>query len=416
MRSYLNTLRLLNRDGRMLLLAQCLSAGSYMGLYVVLFNLYLSRLGYGTEFIGLANGIAIFCYAILCVPSGTLGRKWGVRRVAILGGVLTGVGLVLLPLGEVLPGPLRSLWIIVMYALVWGAAAPYLVSMTPFLLEVTDMRARGHVFSLSAALNAISIFLGSLLGGYLPGVVAGWIGVSLDVPDAYRYALMLGGLIWLLMVPVLQQTQEIPPARTGGVSAEGSKAPYAFMLVMALTVLLRASTEGVGKTFFNVYLDAALFTPTATIGTIMAFSQLLSIPAALATPLIVARWGRQRTLVLGILLQGLSLVPLALVANWQAAAFSYMVLTTLIAVINPVYAVYSQEAVHADWRSTMSGASFMSSGLGLGWTAIGGGYIIAGAGYSAFFGLGVGLAMLSSLVLAGYLALWARRARRVAAV
>ena len=127
MLAYLNTLRLLSRDGRLLLLSQCLSTGSYLGIYVVLFNLYLARLGYGTEFIGLTNGIAIFFYAFLCIPAGALGRKWGVRRVAILGGVLTGIGLLLLPLAEALPGMWRSVWLVLMYALAWGAAAPYLV-------------------------------------------------------------------------------------------------------------------------------------------------------------------------------------------------------------------------------------------------------------------------------------------------
>ena len=415
MRSYLNTLRLLSRDGRLLLLAQCLSTGSYLGIYVVLFNLYLARLGYGTEFIGLTNGIAIFFYAFLCIPAGALGRKWGVRRVAILGGVLTGVGLLLLPLAEALPGIWRSVWLVLMYALAWGAAAPYLVSLTPFLLEVTDARARGHVFSLSAALNAISVFLGSLIGGFLPGVLAGLIGTTLDTPDPYRYALMVGGVLWLLLVPVLLQTREIAPMSTNDVTTTASKAPYAFMLLLAIFMLLRASTEGAGKTFFNVYLDGTLLVPTATIGSIMAFGQLLSIPAALATPLLVARWGRERTLILVTVFLGLSLIPMALIANWQAATLSYMTFTALLAVINPVYTVYSQESVGPGWRSTMSGASFMSSGLGLGWTAVGGGYIIAGIGYAAFFGMGVFLAVCSGLLLTAYLIVSSRRARRIVA-
>lgn len=416
MQSYLNTLRLLNRDGRLLLLAQCLSTGSYLGIYVVLFNLYLARLGYGTEFIGLTNGIAIFVYAFLCIPAGALGRKWGVRRVALLGGALTGLGLVLLPLAEILPNTGRSVWIVFMYTLTWGSVAFYLVSLTPFLLEVTDIRARGHVFSVSAALNAVSVFLGSLIGGFLPGILAGVIGVSLDAPAPYRYGLMVGGAIWMLLVPVLWQTQDIAPTPTNDSKVDASKAPYAFMLLMALCILLRVSAEGVGRTFFNVYLDGELLVPTATIGTIMAFGQLLSIPAALFTPFLVARWGRERTIVFVTLALGLSLAPIALVSNWQAATLSYMTLTALIAIVAPVYAVYSQEAVHADWRSTMSGVFFMSSGLGLGWTAIGGGYIIAGVGYSAFFGMGVFLAITSGLVFAGFVLISMRRGRRMAAV
>lgn len=64
---------------------------------------------------------------------------------------------------------------------------------------------------------------------------------------------------------------------------------------MGLIILLRTSTEGAGKTFFNVYLDVALQVPTVTIGTVMAFGQLLAIPGALLMPLLAQRWGRERT-------------------------------------------------------------------------------------------------------------------------
>jgi MFS family permease len=414
MRSYLNTLSLLNRDGRMLLLAQIFGFAGYVGIYVVLFNLYLSRLGYGTEFIGLVNGIAIFCHAFLCLPAGALGRQWGVRRTMIVGAALAGSGLTLLPLAELMTGDLRSLWIIATFTLAWGGAAFYLVNYTPFLIEVTDIRARNHVFSLSAALNAIAIFGGSLIGGLLPGVVATWVGFSLDLPDPYRYSLFVGAGVWWLMVPVLQRTTEIKAEQTSAAGGQVSKAPYYFIALMALVILLRTSSEGAGRNFFNVYLDAGLQVPTVTIGTIMALSQLLSIPAALAMPLLAARWGRERTIVIATLGVAGSLAPMALLANWQAAAFSYMIMAALLAIAAPAAMVYSQEAVDPAWRSTMSGAFMMANGLGLAWTAIGGGYIIASAGYATLYWLGALMAMLGGLLFAAYLFITARRARRLA--
>jgi hypothetical protein len=53
------------------------------------------------------------------------------------------------------------------------------------------------------------------------------------------------------------------------------------MLVMGLIIPLRINTEGARKTSFNVYLHVALQIPTVAIGIIMAFGQLLAIPAAL---------------------------------------------------------------------------------------------------------------------------------------
>jgi MFS family permease len=414
MRSYLNTLRLLSPDGHRLVLAQALGFAGYVGIYVVLFNLYLSRLGYGTEFIGLANGIAIFCHAFLCLPAGTLGRQWGIRRAVIIGVGVTGLGLALLPLAELMTGDVRSLWIIAMFTLAWGGGAFYLVNNVPFLIAVTDIRARNHIFSVAAALGAIAIFAGSLAGGLLPGLFASWLSLSLDLPDAYRYSLLVGAAVWWLMLLPLQRTATVQPEETTTTGTSASKAPYLLIVIMVLFTLLRVSTEGTGRNFFNVYLDAELHVPTATIGMIMAFGQLLAVPAALVMPMLAARWGRERTIALFTFGLALCLVPMASIPNWGAAAFSYMILAALVAIIAPLSTVFSQEAVHPSWRSTMSGAFMMANGLGLAWTAIGGGYIIASAGYATLYWLGVLLAALSAMLFAGYLFITTRRARRLA--
>ena len=88
---------------------------------------------------------------------------------------------------------------------------------------------------------------------------------------------------------------------------------------MALVVLLQVAGEGAARTFFNVYLDAGLHVPTAQIGVLSAAGQLLAVPAALAAPLLMARWGKERTFVLGSLGMTLSLLPLALIFHWGAA-------------------------------------------------------------------------------------------------
>jgi predicted MFS family arabinose efflux permease len=414
MRSYLNTLRLLSPDGHRLVLAQSLGFAGYVGIYVVLFNLYLSRLGYGTEFIGLANGIAIFCHAFLCLPAGALGRQWGVRRAVMMGTGVAGLGLALLPLAELMTGDVRSIWIIVTYTLAWGGAAFYLVNNVPFLIAVTDIRARNHIFSMAAAMGAIAAFAGSLAGGLLPGLFAPWLSLSLDLPDAYRYSLLVGAAVWLLMLLPLQRTAIVQPEETTATGTSASKAPYLLIVIMVLFTLLRVSADGTGRNFFNVYLDAGLQVPTATIGMIMAFGQLLAVPAALVMPLLAARWGRERTIALFTFGLALCLVPMASIPNWGAAAFSYMTLVALVAVIAPLSTVFSQEAVHPSWRSTMSGAFMMANGLGLAWTAIGGGYIIASAGYATLYWLGALLAALSAMLFTGYFFVTTRRARRLA--
>jgi MFS family permease len=414
MRTYLNTLRLLNRSGHMLLLSHFFIGMGYLGIYVVLFNLYLARLGYGTEFIGLVNGLAVLTYALLCVPAGLLGKQWGTRRSVMLGSVLGGIGFGLVPLAEFVPSTWQSAWILVIYSLAWGCAALYLVNHTPFLMGAAEEQARNHVFSLLIALMATATFLGSLLGGILPGTFAFLTGFSTATPEVYRNSLFVAAAIMALAVPVLLRTQEVEYRQQSPTEKVSAPAPYGFMLAMGLIILLRTSTEGAGKTFFNVYLDVDLQVPTVTIGTIMAFGQLLAIPGALLMPLMAERWGRERTVVLGLAGMALFMIPLALVPHWSAAGLGYMGMVGLAAMSTPAIIVYTQEMVSQAWRSTMSGVGSMALGIGLAWTAIGGGYIIAGFGFASLHWLGASLAALGAVLFAAYLALSARRARRVA--
>ena len=50
---YLRALKGLNRDVRLFMVSVLVSGVCYMGLYFLLINLYLLRLGYGLEFIGM---------------------------------------------------------------------------------------------------------------------------------------------------------------------------------------------------------------------------------------------------------------------------------------------------------------------------------------------------------------------------
>ncbi len=403
MRAYWQTLHTFNRDAWLLLVSHFLIGLSYSGIYVVLFNLYLLRLDYGTEFIGLINGVAIMIHAFFCLPAGMLGGRWGARRTVVIGAVTAGMGLVLVPLGEFIPQSWQTIWFTSTYTLAWLGASFYLVNHTPFLISVTAPGARNHVFSLAAALLGMAAFLGSLLGGLLPGFFAVLLQLPAEQSAVYRASLVVGGVIFLLAVPVLLQTsastieRRVAPATAVAVNA------YTGIALFAFVALLRVASEGAGKTFFTVYLNTILLLPTATIGLLVAVGQLLAIPAALLMPLLIGRWGRERTIGLATAGMALSLIPLALVAHWLVAALSYMTLIALAAIARPAFLVYSQESVPAGWRATMSGAVAMANGVSMGGMAIGGGYLIAGLGYTTLFGLGATLGAAGAFFFAIFL-------------
>lgn len=99
-------LSLFNRDVRLVLFSQALLGFTiFGGVYTVLLNLYLLRLGYGPQLIGQVNAVGALSFALLSMPAGVLANRWGARRSMIVGTVVAALGFGLLPLGEFAPPP-----------------------------------------------------------------------------------------------------------------------------------------------------------------------------------------------------------------------------------------------------------------------------------------------------------------------
>ena len=383
--TYLQKLRLFSRDARLVLVAGALIGFCTQGIYVVLFNLYLLRLGYGPEFIGLASAAGALALAVCSLPAGALGRCWGVRRVMIAGASLMVLGLGLLPLAEFMPDTFQPTWLVATNALRWLGGAAFVVNVSPFMMGASGEEERDHVFSVFLALLPLGGFVGSMIAGLLPGLFATTLGASLDQPAPYRYPLLIAAALLIPGVLALLATRKVVTGGPEAIAGEASPLPFGLIALVALTYLLRSAGEGVVMTFFNVYMDAGLHASTALIGTVMALGGLLCVPATLATPLAIARWGKGRTVVLGFCGMALSLLPLALIPHWIAAGLGFAGFLAGLGFISPAFFVFSQEAVSPGWRPAMSGATSMARGVSASALALGGGYAITALGYRSPF-------------------------------
>jgi MFS family permease len=374
------------------------------GIYPVLFNLYLLRLEYEIEYIGLVNAIGLLGYALFSLPAGLLADRWGVCRAMTWGLGLATLGFGLQPLVEFVPHHLQQSWILINRLLGAAGISLYFVNSTPFLINATGPDERAHAYSVRMAASTLAGFVGSLVGGALPGLLAPMLGVPTGAPASYRYSLLLAAALCIPAVLALLAIREPngPPAPTQGEASQAEKAPIAILAIMVLAVLLRAAGVGVSRTFFNVYLDDGLGIPAANIGVIFAFIQLASAPAALAMPLLAKRWGNYRVVVGTSFGTAISLLPLALIPHWMAATLGRLGSYALSSISDPALSVYQMEIVPPRWRTTMAGATSMA--LGLSWTALafGGGYLIAGMGYHALFLTAAVLTTAGTLLFWGY--------------
>lgn len=364
------------------------------GVFAVLLNLYLLRMGYGPEQVGLVNAVGTLTFAIASLPSGALGERFGSLR-ALTGGIaLMLAGCLMLPFADTLPGEVQLPWLMATLALAYLGLALFFVNTAPFVLGMVGADQRTRIFSFQTALLSLAAFLGSLVGGALPPLFARLLGAELDAAAPYRYALLVSGLALVaalaaaLAIRPAARPQDMP-APTGpslAVPPMAAAAPFLGLLALiALVRLLQVAGVGATTTFFNVYLDTELMLPTAQIGAIIAAGRLLGVPAALATGALTARFGKPGVVIAASLATAVSILPLALIPHWGAATASFVSVVGLSWIRYSASIVYYLELVPPARRATVSGVTEMAGGICFTLITFGGGYMIALLGYRPLF-------------------------------
>jgi hypothetical protein len=363
------------------------------GIYPVLFNLYLLRLGYGPPFIGLINALILLGYAVGCLPAGALCRTYGVRQT-LLGGmwaILLGYGLQ--PWAELIPEMWRTPWLLVNGLVGALGLALFLTASNPFLMRNTTALDRPYAYMARSALSLLGGFVGSIIAGWLPGSVASLFASSLEAPGPFRWSLLLAAV---LLLPGIWAIWRIPKAQAEGVpeiqglgkdsgEAKAPTVPWAVILILALVELLVLTSEGAGRTFFNLYLDDGLAVPVRVIGAVMASAQLLAVPAVLSAPLLVRRWGNGTVVTLCSLAMALGILLLGLIPRWGAAGVSYILLLAAAQVRVAVIPMFQMHSVPVQWQPAMSAVAGTALGFSWSLTAMGGGWVVSRWSYRALF-------------------------------
>jgi MFS family permease len=402
MSSYWQALRAFSPSLRRFLIAFPITVVVPFGIIAVLMNLYLLRLGFDVRFIGFLSALGQLVWAATAIPAGLLSIRIGLRNGIMLGQALSGLGLALILLVETQPEQLWYAWLIGGQSLMMLGAAFVTVNIPPYLMAVTGERERRYAFALVQSLIPAMAFVGSLVAGRLPGLIAGQIGLTLGDAGPYRIALWAGPILSLLAILPLLGADPARLTHSDQRSAAGP-APIGLLAIFGAIVFLQSISEGAVRTFFNVYLDAGLAVPTAQIGTVMGVAQLLPIVAALSAPMFIARWGAGHTQVAALLGIGACMLPLAAIPLLGVATVALMGSMAMITLLGTARDLFGQELVTPNWGTAIQGA--MLIGLASGWAAAGivGGYLIETIGFGALFVVSASSAVLSAGLLTAFL-------------
>jgi MFS family permease len=399
----LSSLPRLGRDASLIIVASGISAVSFFGIQMLLKVLYILRLGHGPEYVGLFGAVSAFVYMAMGLPSGALGSRFGTRRIMLIGGFITMVGMALLPMTEWMPGWAQDAWPFVSQVVLTAGWSMFNVNMVPALMAGTTPDTRNGAYALGNAVRSMGTFVGTFVGGALPGAFGSVLNQALDAPAPYRYALWVGAALCMFSLIPLVMIGKVESHVSRQQAAGRGPFPVLPIGLMVGYVLIRHAGWATCQAFYNAYLDTDLHLSASSIGLITGIGQALSMVAALMTPRLAARRSNGWTLVMTTLGTAVFLLPLALVPHWTAAAVGRVGILIMSAVWMPALQVFQMELVDSQWRSLAYGAVAMAMGMGFGSTSFGGGYLVAAAGYRSLFLMGVALSVVAAAVMWGIL-------------
>ncbi|MEZ4708608.1 MAG: MFS transporter [Caldilineaceae bacterium] len=398
------------------------------GIFSVVFNLFLLRLGYDPAFVGEVNSAGLLAFALCSLPAGALGGRIGNRRAMIIGLVIMMISSLLLTFSQQIPDALRPAWLMAAYMVFHSSIAIYFVNTAPFLMAATSDEQRSHAFAIQSAMISLAAFGGSLVGGVLPGVIAEQMGLTLASATPYRYPLLVAALMLNLGVVALVFAKDdaepkrlapppIVPRRTYPSNfriprftdmtaafslANLDRAFLVLALVISLIRIFQIAGMAVIMTFFNVYMDDGLGVPTAQVGLLAGLGRLLAVPIVLALPILANRWSH-RNLVIGSSLSAVvCLLPMAVAPIWWAAGLGYMGVMAGSSIRYTSFMVFIMALIKPERRSFISGLNEMTAGLSFAAMAFFGGYIIVAYGYQMLFLIGALASLVGTLIFWGY--------------
>jgi MFS family permease len=317
---------------------------------------------------------------------GALSDRIGGRGVALAGGFLLGLGLVL-------ASQAQALW---QFYVTFGFVVGFAVGAFYAPLTTTATKWFTTRRGLAVALVSSGIGLGIL--------VISPIARALTSAWDWRIAmLVIGDLAWLVIIPAALLIREHPGDGAGGRPAAGSASGHVFRApqfwAIALTHFACCAAHS-GPIFHMVTNATDHGIPAMAAASVLAVSGLASIAGRVGGGIIADRVGVKRTLIAGLVLQA------AMIGAYLAARelWTFYILAAVFGTayggVMPLYALVTREYFGEKVMGTAYGAVFLISSIGMGVGSLAGGVIYDRLGAYAWLYLGSALIAAAAAALA----------------
>jgi len=285
-----------------------------MFVFFFLYNLYLLKLGFLEDTIGLissvmtAGSIAGSLLAVLAM------QRFGIRATLMASFALISV------LSALRASFINKPALLILAAISGIISAVWPVAFAPAIAGLTNEKNRPAGFSfMSAAGISIGVF-GGLAASRLPGWLTRLHLASTSVVS-YRESLLIGAAIVLLSIWPVSRVRfgAAPPPRDRRL-----RRPSPMVLRFLVAMVAWYLATGALNPFFNVFFTRRIHLPVENIGYVFSASQIAQIIAILAAPLVFRRFGLTRSISAMQLCTGIAMFALAAVGGpwWAAGAYA----------------------------------------------------------------------------------------------
>lgn len=351
--------------------------------YNVLLGIYLKNLGHSEANVGSILSLMTVGVALGALPVSAFAGRFS-KKITIVSGlfimVLSGLAMI----------NLRHLVVIQIAAFIYGIGqASVMILQAPILYENTASKDRVTAFSVAFVLQNVAFVFSTYFLGHASSLL------SQTMTELSSLALVLNLATLTQVIAIFLTWQFTGDSMERGNTCDTLKTTlldtYAgFKSVFkggALYYIIQVGFIGFGAglvvPFFSIYLKYTLEVNDATVGTIMAISQLGTILGGLVVSPLSRKFGRVKTVLACQILSIPFLFSISMPQGLIIITLSFFFRSSLMNMANPIISSLSMDIVDEGARTHMSSVVSMTGNLFRALGIFAGGFIMYHVSYNA---------------------------------
>ena len=335
-----------------------------ISVWWLLYNLYLTSMGFDVGFIGLTRTLGLTVCIIFSLPAGLLADRIGRKRALVIGLA----GMALCRFGIVI---FSLKWLIVASITLFGVFdALFIVSIAPFLMENSTARERTILFTANDSLMSLVSFVASIGGGYLPRAFGAVLSVGPESAPAYRAAMVTAvSVLALGLIPLWGvREQKKPGFLQSPFRVAWPTWPRFSNPKLIAKLLIPQALFGFGGgllfPFLNLFYKQRFGISDSTLGWIFGVMDIIVALMTLGASAVAERQGKIRSLLMARILATPLLLVMGFVPSLPVAVAAHWLRSGLYRLGEPLYLAFAMEQFSESERATASSLLQMSWDIG----------------------------------------------------